>query len=130
MLDLGWQELVLIACVLVLVVGPKDLPRVMKTVARTLSRARRMAREFQSSVMEAADQEEFREIRRAVDDVRSGRIEALDDIRETIRDTESEASGDIRTPAKGAIAPPRKRATKKSKARRPKRKAAGRKKAR
>ena len=33
MLDLGWQELMMVAFVLVLVVGPKDLPRVLRGVA-------------------------------------------------------------------------------------------------
>lgn len=79
MLDLGWQELALIAAVVVLVVGPKDLPGLLRATARTVARARRMAGEFQSSIMEVADQEEIREVRRALDDVRAGRIEAFGD---------------------------------------------------
>ena len=38
MLDLGWQELMMVAFVLVLVVGPKDLPRVLRGVAKLSAR--------------------------------------------------------------------------------------------
>ena len=97
MLDFGWQELMVIAFVLVLVVGPKDLPRVLKAVARTVSTARKMAGEFQSSLMEVADQEEFRDVRKAIDDARSGRIEAFDDVKDALDDAgrQSGIAGDI-----------------------------------
>ena len=97
MLDFGWQELMVIAFVLVIVVGPKDLPRVLKAVAKTVNKARSMAGEFQSSMMEVADQEEFRDVKKAIDDARSGRIEALDEVKDAIEDTgrKSGIAGDI-----------------------------------
>ena len=97
MLDFVWQELMVIAFVLVLVVGPKDLPRVLKAVAKTVSKARSMAGEFQSSMMEVANQEEFRDVRKAIDDARTGRIEAFDDVKDAIEDAgrESGIAGDL-----------------------------------
>ena len=97
MLDFGWQELMVIAFVLVLVVGPKDLPRVLKAVAKTVSKARSMAGEFQSSMMEVANQEEFRDVRKAIDDARTGRIEAFDDVKDALEDAsrDSGIAGDL-----------------------------------
>ena len=47
MLDVGWQELLVIAVVAIIVVGPRELPQLMRTVGRWMGKARRMAREFQ-----------------------------------------------------------------------------------
>ena len=49
MLDLGWQEFVMVGLVLILVVGPKDMPRILKAVVKTVGKVRGMAREFQST---------------------------------------------------------------------------------
>ena len=46
MFDFGWQEFLVIAFVLVLVVGPKDLPKVLKTVTKYIRNMRQMASEF------------------------------------------------------------------------------------
>ncbi|MBM84999.1 MAG: twin-arginine translocase subunit TatB [Rhodospirillaceae bacterium] len=69
MLDLGWQEFFLIAVVAVLVVGPKDLPRVIRGVTQTLRKVRGMAREFQSSIEEVAREAELDEIRKQAQDL-------------------------------------------------------------
>lgn len=50
MFDIGWTELAIIALIALLVIGPKDLPQAMRTIARWVKRIRGMAREFQSSV--------------------------------------------------------------------------------
>ena len=57
MFDFGWQELMLVAFVLVLVVGPKDLPRALKTFTTYMGKIRGMANDFRSSLMEVAYQE-------------------------------------------------------------------------
>ncbi len=96
MLDFGWQELMVVAFVLVLVVGPKDLPKVLRAIAKTVGKARGMANEFQSSMMEVANQDEFRDVKKALDDARSGRIEDLEDIKDTLEDTKKQ-SGIVET---------------------------------
>ena len=93
MLDFGWQELMVVAFVLVLVVGPKDLPRVLRTLSRFLGKARSMAQEFQSSLMEVADQEEFRSVKQALKDASSGNFDEVKEIKEsmnTIASTEKD----------------------------------------
>lgn len=53
MFDIGWTELLVIACVAIIVVGPKDLPRMLRTLGQTIGKLRRMSREFQSTFNEA-----------------------------------------------------------------------------
>lgn len=50
MFDIGYSELLLIGIVALLVIGPKDLPRVMRSVGQWVSKARGMARHFRSGV--------------------------------------------------------------------------------
>jgi sec-independent protein translocase protein TatB len=56
MLDIGWGELVLIGVVALIVVGPKDLPALFRTVGNFTGKARAMARDFQRSLEQAANE--------------------------------------------------------------------------
>lgn len=55
MFDLGWGELLLVGIVALIVVGPKDLPGMFRTLGRMTGKIRRMAREFQRAMEDAAD---------------------------------------------------------------------------
>src|SRR5215218_5867231 len=62
MFDIGYSELLVIAIVALVVIGPKDLPRVMRTVGHWVGRAREMARHFRAGVdtmMREAELEEM-----------------------------------------------------------------------
>ncbi len=50
MFDIGYSELLLIAVVALVVIGPKELPKVMRTVGEWVGRARGMARHFRSGI--------------------------------------------------------------------------------
>jgi sec-independent protein translocase protein TatB len=52
MFDIGWDELLLIALVALVVIGPKDLPAVLRTLGAWMARARNLAGEFRSHVDE------------------------------------------------------------------------------
>ena len=54
MLDIGWLELVVIGIVALIVVGPKDLPVMVRSAGQFMGKARAMAREFQRSMEDAA----------------------------------------------------------------------------
>lgn len=70
MLDVGWQELLVIAVVAIIVVGPRELPQLMRTVGQWLGRARRMAREFQYNIEEIGREAELDGLRRDIDSFR------------------------------------------------------------
>lgn len=71
MFDIGWSEMLVIAAVAVVVIGPKDLPRVMRTVGQFTTRVRGMAREFQNSMDEMARQADIDDMRRQMAQVQS-----------------------------------------------------------
>ena len=50
MFDFSWQELMVVGAVALVVIGPKDLPKALKTAGMVVRRARGMAREFQNSI--------------------------------------------------------------------------------
>lgn len=64
MFDIGWSELAVIGVIALLVLGPNELPKAMRTVGQWIARARRMASHFQSGVDEMIRQAELDEIRK------------------------------------------------------------------
>lgn len=64
MFDLGWTELLLIGIVALIVIGPKDLPGMFRTVGRLMGKAKGMAREFSRAMNDAADQSGVNEIQK------------------------------------------------------------------
>nr|WP_314436027.1 Sec-independent protein translocase protein TatB [uncultured Brevundimonas sp.] len=68
----GGFELVVIGIVALLVVGPKDLPILMRRVGQMVAKARAMANEFRTSFDEMARQSELDDLRKEVEALRSG----------------------------------------------------------
>ena len=89
MFDFGWQEFMVVAFVLVLVVGPKDLPRAFKGFTKAVGKMRGMAQEFRNALMEAADQEELREVKQAIADTKDDLMAATKDPLEQIKVAQS-----------------------------------------
>ncbi|MCP1199389.1 Sec-independent protein translocase protein TatB [Notoacmeibacter sp. MSK16QG-6] len=71
MLDIGWPELLVVAVVLIVVVGPKDLPRMLRTFGRTTSKMRSMAGDFRKQFDEALNEAELDDVKDIVDTARS-----------------------------------------------------------
>jgi sec-independent protein translocase protein TatB len=71
MFDVSWSHLLAIALVALLVIGPKDLPRVLRTLGRWAGKARAVAREFQSSIDQMIRESELEEVRKEVEQVAS-----------------------------------------------------------
>src|SRR5262245_47685010 len=70
MFDIGWSELLVIAVVAIIVVGPKDLPRMMRTFGSYAGKVRRMAGEFQRQFDEAMREAEIEKVKKAMHSVR------------------------------------------------------------
>jgi len=67
MFDFAWSELLVIAVVALIVIGPKDLPKVLRAVGKWTARARAIAREFQGSIDQMIRESELEEVRREVE---------------------------------------------------------------
>lgn len=63
MLDFGWSQMLLIAAVALIVLGPKELPKVIKTVTEWAGKARGLAREFRSSVDDMMRETELKNLK-------------------------------------------------------------------
>src|SRR5215469_9800710 len=71
--DLSWSHILLVLIVALVVVGPKDLPRLMREVGRWAGKARAMADQFRKSFDDMARQSELDELRREIDELRTMR---------------------------------------------------------
>jgi sec-independent protein translocase protein TatB len=69
MLEVGWSELLVIAIILIVVVGPKDLPAMMRTFGRVMGRVRTMANEFRGQFDEAMREAELDDVRKGLGEV-------------------------------------------------------------
>ncbi|PCI88347.1 MAG: twin-arginine translocase subunit TatB [Hyphomicrobiales bacterium] len=63
MFDIGWTEIMVIVAVAVIVVGPKDIPKMLKTVGKYLRKAKTMMRDVRRQVEEVADISELKQLK-------------------------------------------------------------------
>jgi len=71
MFDIGWSEILVIIVVAIVVVGPKELPRLMGTFGRYAGKLRRAAAEFQRQFDDAIRDTEMAEVKKAMESVRA-----------------------------------------------------------
>src|SRR5215216_7523741 len=70
MFDIGWSELVVIAVVALIAIGPKELPGVLRMVGQWMGKARTMAGEFQGQFQEAMREAEMADLKKSFDEVK------------------------------------------------------------
>ncbi|SNB61534.1 sec-independent protein translocase protein TatB [Arboricoccus pini] len=80
MLDMSWSEILVIMVVALIVIGPKDLPKVIREVGKWTGKARSIARDFQRSFDDMVREAELDEIRQSLDKARPSNL------KNTIRD--------------------------------------------
>ncbi len=71
MFDIGWQELIVIGVVALVVIGPKDMPVAIRAVSRWAGKARALAREFQQGLDEVVREAELQDIKKTIDEVQT-----------------------------------------------------------
>jgi len=88
MFDIGWQELFIVAVLVIIVVGPKDLPRTLRAIMGLVRKGRMMARDFQNGIDDVIREADLDDMRKQITDVGDN------DIAKTIADT-IDPDGDI-----------------------------------
>lgn len=73
MFDLSWSHILIFLVVALVVVGPKDMPRLLRMAGQWVARARGMANEFRKSFDEMARQSELDELRTEIENLRRER---------------------------------------------------------
>ena len=77
MLDIGWPELFLIAVVVLLVVGPKELPKVLRNVGIWINKAKVVTREVRTHVDDMIHESELEEVREEINTAGQMNLEAV-----------------------------------------------------
>ncbi|BCJ90709.1 hypothetical protein IZ6_14440 [Terrihabitans soli] len=97
MFDIGWSEMMVVGAVALVVIGPKDLPAALRQAGKWMGTVRRMAADFQGQVNQAMREAELDELRKEVQNLKSG-------LSEPVRQHESEMRALVETPP--ALPPP------------------------
>ena len=98
MLDIGGWEFLTVAFVLIMVVGPKELPKMLRGFTRIIRHVRSMASEFSQGMQSIADEAELGDIRGTLEDVKRGNLsgvaDAIDpggDLKDSVEDLKTSA---------------------------------------
>jgi len=103
MFDIGWTEMLVIAVVMIVVVGPKDLPRMLRTFGKTTAKLRAMAGDFQKQFNEALKEAELDDVKKSVDELRS--LNPANEIKKQLNPFEK-AAADVRAGLNSLKSPP------------------------
>ena len=79
MLDIGGWEFLVVAFVLIMVVGPKELPKMLRGFTRVMRQVRSMAAEFSRSMQNMADDAELGDLKGTLEDVKRGNLAGVAD---------------------------------------------------
>jgi len=102
MFEIGWTEMLVIAVVMIVVVGPKDLPGMLRSFGRTSAKLRSMAGDFQKQFNEALKEAELEDVKKSVDALRS--LNPTAEIKKQLNPFEK-AAADVRAGLHAAMKP-------------------------
>jgi sec-independent protein translocase protein TatB len=99
MFDISWSELLVIGIVALIVIGPKELPGVLRAVGHWMGKIRRMASEFQDQFREAMREAEVADLKKQVDEMTSTassftNFDPLEDVRKDVEGLMSDKPAD------------------------------------
>jgi sec-independent protein translocase protein TatB len=91
MFDIGWSELLVVALVALIAIGPKELPTVLRTLGQWMGKVRRMANEFQDQFRDAIRETEMDDLKKQVDELSSAATDltSYNPIEDLSKDVES-----------------------------------------
>jgi sec-independent protein translocase protein TatB len=98
MLDIGGWEFLIVAFVLIMVVGPKELPKMLRGFTRIIRQVRSMAAEFSRGMQNMADEAELGDIKGTLEDAKRGNLSGIansidpdGDLKDSVEDLENTA---------------------------------------
>lgn len=86
MFDLGWTEMLVIGIVALIVIGPKDLPVMFRTLGQFVGKAKGMAREFSRAMNDAADEAGVKDISKSLNAATKPVSSAMDGVKSAAAD--------------------------------------------
>jgi len=105
-LDIGWTEILVITVIALFVVGPKDIPKALKTVGIWVGKLKSLSREFQNTVEDAVRDSELDEVKKQIEsaktDFTKGMTETIDsegELTEMLRGVDVKEEKDKKTSA-------------------------------
>ncbi len=102
MFEVGWTEMLVIAVVMIVVVGPKDLPQMLRQFGRTTTKLRAMAGDFRKQFDEALKEAELDDVKKSVDTLRG--LNPTTEIRKQLNPFQ-QAAQDVRAGIETAMKP-------------------------
>ena len=105
MFDIGWSEMAFVALIALIVIGPKELPKAMRTVAHFLRKARAVTGEFQSSFNEMVREAELEDAKKALEEVNrvdplktfTDAVDPTGDVDKSLSEVDKEAKEEVDT---------------------------------
>ncbi|WP_417413445.1 Sec-independent protein translocase protein TatB [Hoeflea sp.] len=115
MFDIGWPELLVVAIVLIVVVGPKDLPPMLRAFGRTTKKLRAMASEFRGQFDDALREAELDDVKKTFDDARKlnpmqNLRDAVNPLKDTAKGIKADLEKSVKTPSSATEEPPKMKA--------------------
>ncbi len=94
MFDIGWSELLVVAVVMIIVVGPKDLPGMLRTFGKTMNQVRRTANDFKRQFNDALREAESESgLKDTTDQLKSiGSINPVADVTKELKDLKEDVT--------------------------------------
>ena len=84
MLDIGWPELLVIAVITILVVGPHEIPRVLKTIRSIIHKIRNLSHEFTKQIDDVVREADIEDYKKQAMDIADNRASAIDYVNKNI----------------------------------------------
>jgi sec-independent protein translocase protein TatB len=106
MFEIGYSEILVIAIVLIVVVGPKDLPKMLRAFGKTMTKFRQMSGDFQRQFNDALKEAELDEVRKTIADVRKlDPRQQVRDVFNPLRDAGNALKADLNKTVQAPVAP-------------------------
>ena len=99
--QIGFAEMVVLVLLAVIVVGPKDLPKLMRTLGKGMAKMRAMASEFTQAFDDMGAQQEMADLRKEIEELKNmGSMDGLADkvIGDDLRNLDTELRGVVDKP--------------------------------